>query len=352
MTQTIFVFEELCGGGMIDQDLPDELVAQGFAMLAASIEDFIDAGCRVLTILDHRVPLSLDGLEVYTVNKRSQLDPGFNRLASRADATLVIAPEFDHLLEKWLRRLEELGAHSLGCMPEAAALCGDKLELAQRLESMSVPMVKTFPLDQHKSLEPPVIIKPRYGVGCQDTFCCGDRATLDEMVMRCLGGGTDVNGAPEWIIQPWRPGVAVSVSFIVHEDKIMDLPAGRQFVTGQSQLRYDGGDVPLDLAVDLTLDDRARRLGRRAIESVLGLRGFVGVDLVLDSVQDAGADSPVDADVVIEINPRLTVSYCGLRAMCKNNLAAAMLDSSAPLQWFDRVVRFDSSGRVHKEAIS
>jgi predicted ATP-grasp superfamily ATP-dependent carboligase len=47
--------------------------------------------------------------------------------------------------------------------------------------------------------------------------------------------------------------------------------------------------------------------------------GYLGVDIVL------GAAPNGDDDVVIEINPRLTTSYIGLRAACHQNLAEAML---------------------------
>jgi predicted ATP-grasp superfamily ATP-dependent carboligase len=47
--------------------------------------------------------------------------------------------------------------------------------------------------------------------------------------------------------------------------------------------------------------------------------GYLGVDLVLGD-DPSGAD-----DRVIEINPRLTTSYVGLRAAALCNLAEAML---------------------------
>jgi hypothetical protein len=48
-------------------------------------------------------------------------------------------------------------------------------------------------------------------------------------------------------------------------------------------------------------------------------RGYIGVDLVLGAAADGSGDR------MIEINPRLTTSYVGLRVAAKTNLAAAML---------------------------
>ncbi len=48
------------------------------------------------------------------------------------------------------------------------------------------------------------------------------------------------------------------------------------------------------------------------------VRGFVGLDLLLGDC--------VSEDCVIEINPRLTTSYVGLRRMIHGNLAARLFD--------------------------
>ena len=83
---------------------------------------------------------------------------------------------------------------------------------------------------------------------------------------------------------------------------------------------------------------RAVELGRRAVTAVSGLCGYVGVDLVLRG-----------QDQVIEINPRLTTSYVGLRALAKTNLAEAMLrtvegKAGVALEWNAGRVRFGPHG--------
>jgi predicted ATP-grasp superfamily ATP-dependent carboligase len=52
---------------------------------------------------------------------------------------------------------------------------------------------------------------------------------------------------------------------------------------------------------------------------VPGLSGYFGVDLVLGESADGSQDR------VIEINPRLTTSYLGLRRLARFNLAQALL---------------------------
>ena len=68
-------------------------------------------------------------------------------------------------------------------------------------------------------------------------------------------------------------------------------------------------------------------------------QGYVGIDLVLGSAEDGSAD------VVVEINPRLTTSYVGLRQLLKTNLAAAMIEAAAgrPVELVPR----SAASRIH-----
>ena len=83
--------------------------------------------------------------------------------------------------------------------------------------------------------------------------------------------------------------------------------------------------------------ERARRIGRRALAEIPGLAGYVGVDLVLG---DTEAD-----DVAIEVNPRLTTSYVGLRQRTRTNLARVWLNLRAgrptePIEWSSDPLEF------------
>jgi len=66
--------------------------------------------------------------------------------------------------------------------------------------------------------------------------------------------------------------------------------------------------LPADLA------ERATRIATQAVACVPGMAGYSGVDVVLGKT-----------DVVIEINPRLTTSYIGLRTIMSMNLAGLMI---------------------------
>jgi predicted ATP-grasp superfamily ATP-dependent carboligase len=142
------------------------------------------------------------------------------------------------------------------------------------------------------------------------------------------------------ILQRFVPGQATSVVFLIGPKQRLSLLPASQNLSDHGRFHYRGGTVPLPAE----LADRACRLAKQAIEQIPGLLGYVGVDLVLGSASDGSQDS------VIEINPRLTTSYIGLRALAETNLAEALLSvvvgSQTALKWRSGQVHFCTDGKV------
>jgi predicted ATP-grasp superfamily ATP-dependent carboligase len=115
-----------------------------------------------------------------------------------------------------------------------------------------------------------------------------------------------------FIVQEYVPGQAASVALLIGPRQTIALCPARQHLSEDGRFRYLGGSLPLPEP----LAQRARRLALQAVAGIEGLQGYVGVDLVL------GEDGH---DYAIEINPRLTTSYIGLRQLCEGNLAELML---------------------------
>jgi predicted ATP-grasp superfamily ATP-dependent carboligase len=332
----IFVYEFICAAAV---NAPASLAREGRAMLDAVLHDLGRCrGVRTTTLLPAGTPPPAAGWPNNTV---LLADPGTERErfvaeARRADYTLVIAPEFDDLLGERCRRVEECGGRLLGPGSAAVRLTGDKLRLAEHLRRHGVPTPPALPwrwpgVGESLPVDFPLVCKPRYGAGSQATFLL--RNPDDLAAAAAVAAGEGWRGA--MIAQPYKDGRAASVSFLVG-GRTLALPAAAQRLSDDDRFRYLGGEVPLPAA----LDRRARQLAQRAVESVAGLFGYVGVDVIL-------APLPED-DVVIEINPRLTTSYIGLRRLARFNLAEALLavTTGSPLprlEWHEGPVMFSAA---------
>jgi predicted ATP-grasp superfamily ATP-dependent carboligase len=224
----------------------------------------------------------------------------FAALAARADWTVVIAPEFDGILYRLCTAVVRVGGRLLGPSPAAVALAGDKWRTYRALRRAGVPTPRTWK-GAGGAARFPLVQKPRDGAGSIDT--------------RLIRTAADVKPQPGMLFQKFVPGTAASVAVLCGPGRRLPLVPTWQDIADDGTFAYRGGTVPLPPE----LGERAKRLALRAVGVLPYPRGYIGVDLVL------GAEPDGRGDRVIEINPRLTTSYIGLRALAEDNLAGVMV---------------------------
>jgi predicted ATP-grasp superfamily ATP-dependent carboligase len=343
-----FVYEYLSAG--VDATLPVSLRSEGRAMLWAIAEDFVRmAGAEVRTLLHS--PLAMPAGCRVECFESGEEEHAFRRLARWADFALVIAPGFDELLGTRCHWVEEENGRLLGPSSQAVALTGDKFALASHLQQQGVRTPSCILV--HDAQQPgcseqpgcwkpslpdfPLVCKPRFGAGSQATFLVRDPDALPA----CIEDARAEGWCGEMSVQPFVPGTAASVAFLCGQRRCVELAPAAQSLSADGRFRYAGGELPMP-APQAT---RAARLARSAVEAVPGIAGYVGVDVVLGEAQDGSADW------VIEINPRLTTSYLGLRELAEQNLAemlARVVSGEAidPPRWRSGRVRFRSDGTI------
>lgn len=330
----VFVFEFICCGGLLGQKLPAELQGPGRAMLAAVIEDLAAQGVEVVTMWDPQLRGQRPPARVTELSANSDVHAVFDRLAGESDATLIIAPELEGCHTAWAQRVESRNLRLLGCSSKVIAACSDKLAMFETLQNAGITTPATRLLRDVETLDAPSIVKPRFGAGCQRT--------------RLLRPGTRLSASSfdePMIVQSVAQGTHCSAAFMTGSGVVRPLRAGLQKIGLNQQtgeVIYEGGKQPLRPE----LEQRALAAAERAVRLLPGLRGFVGVDLVLTD----GADGSEPRESIIEINPRVTMAYVGLRRLAALNLGALLLDPGAPMAWCDGPVEFDSGGQIDRDS--
>jgi len=322
----VFVYEHMTasGTGREPDSSEHDLYREGRAMRDAVAADFrLLPNTEVFIFSDQDVPV-----DPYT----------FNDAANNADWTLVIAPEAENTLLDLAEEVWPSNSRFLGPTDDAIRLTSDKLALAEHWQDHDVPT----PITTDRELSPraafPIVWKPQDGAGSSVTFL--------------LKSAQDVSRAKEeleaadhtgpMLVQQFVPGRATSVAFLCGTAGQVPLLPTFQLLSEDGRFKYRGGEVP----IPGELAERAVKLARRAVECVPGLIGYVGVDLVLGTAEDGSRD------YAIEINPRLTTSYVGLRAIADFNIAEMMLKAAkgealGELKWKAGGVRFEPDGTVN-----
>jgi len=310
----IFIYEFVTGGGLWHspaKSAASPLLAQGQAMASAVITDFAALpGTEVTTTRDARVPaFHPAGCEVNEITSAEAEIAALCRLAQSADWTLLIAPETDGALLQRCRLVESLGGRLLSPSAAVVAIAADKQATAEHLGSRRIPVPRGVVVSASAAGIPddlrfPAVLKPVDGCGSEGVRQVSQAADVAPLL-----------GAARMRLEEFVPGLAASGAVLCGPNERYVLPAGEQRLSTDGRFTYLGGRLRLPQ----NLDARARRLALASATALPLTTGYMGVDLVLGDAADGSGDR------VIEINPRLTTSYVGLRALAQSNLAAAML---------------------------
>jgi len=288
----VLVYEHISGGGMAEERLDEVLVREGDLMVRALARDLAEAGAAVTTLRDRRLPDPSLPARIRWVGSRAERDRAWDRGVDKAEAVLPVAPERGGLLEGLGRAVRRRGRRLLGCHPDAVRIATGKGATSARLAAAGLPAVATRPASRLSPGEPgPWVVKPDDGVGCED--------------LRLVNGPwrglpRELSAGPsEPVVQALVRGEPVSLSLLCAGGRSRLLSVNRQWMARDGEgLRFQG------CTVNTRPDDGAlARLGQAVAAALPGLWGWVGVDLVLAS----------RGPRILEVNPRPTTSYAGLR---------------------------------------
>ncbi len=250
-----FLYEWSSGGGLVNEPgaLPASILREGVTMIGAVAADLIRIpGTRVSALRDPRVvQLSLHGCEILDVQSSAEHFEQFERLAAEADATFLIAPEFDGILLKAARQVVHCGGRLHSPAPEFIRITADKHATCERLEAAGVRVPPGIVLEPEQKLPSdfsyPAVLKPVDGAGSQDTLL--------------VAGPHDEPAAYAWPrrLERYLSGLPASVAFLCGPAERIPLVPCTQRISEDGRLRYLGGELPLSAGLAaraVTLADR------------------------------------------------------------------------------------------------
>ncbi|WP_446811538.1 ATP-grasp domain-containing protein [Methylomonas sp. 2BW1-5-20] len=305
----VLVFEYITGGGLVGQALPASLVAEGGMMLQTLIAELkcLDA-IRLYVPLDERCarPLTLTEREIVKVGPDCDIFALLRDLLVDVDLFWLIAPESDGILLNLAQLAIAANAEVLLSNPATLAICADKFATCQALVKRAIPIVETRLLGQGADgLDDNVVVKIADGVGCLDSF----QVNAEQLPAAVA----ELNDPQRYVLQPYISGQAASLSCLFkHGQAWLICYNHQQIVLEQGRFSLRG------CLVNVQTDklDFYRNLINEIAEAMPGLWGYVGIDII---------ESAELGSLVLEINPRLTSSYVGIRQATGINVAEQVL---------------------------
>jgi predicted ATP-grasp superfamily ATP-dependent carboligase len=317
------VCEFITAGGLAAEVLPASLAHEGALMRDALLNDLTELNqFEIVTMHDAR--LSAPALANYSVAvEPATFKQRFSETLSQADMVWLIAPETDGTLielSELCFEAEKLegGAVFLGSGFDTI-LTGTSKTLCY--EALQAANIFTLPVHAGEDLLLPAyfeqvqklnirrwVAKPEDGAGCEGIKLFESLNDLKEWIMQD-------DRYLHYLAQPFQQGIAASISMLCRNGKAWLLSCNRQHIECDgNQFKLRGVTVHGMQAYWQRFETIARKIAQMLPDAL----GYIGVDVIVDT-----ANNKI---YVLEINPRLTTSYVGLREALNANPAKLILD--------------------------
>ncbi len=314
----LLVFEYAVANGLNNSSL----TVEGQGMLDGLLKDLNNVDVDYLitdNIKKSDSNILNNGNECNPVKIRDNLGLWMDKNIDKYDACLPLAPEEDFASYNLTQKIEDNHVKVIGSNSEAVLTCSNKFKTYTSLKN-KVPFIKTEKIffSELKEYKPffdttkKVLVKPADGVSCKGVQIIKSYADF-------IGASARMKRAtklPYFLLQDFIDGISTSVSLLTNGKTAIPLSLNLQNLRlDKGNIIYDGGEVPFEHELSL----EAKNIAKKAVESLDGLKGFVGVDLILDKENEEVH--------IIELNPRLTTPYVALRRILNFNLGDAIINS-------------------------
>ena len=322
----IIVYEHMSSGGYAGKPISNSVLSEGFGILRRVVSDFEAAGHEITVLLDNRISRlnpPINANFTVPIFYPHEVENFLYNVAKINDAFLIVAPETAQTLSSLVALMEKTGKLSFNCESNTILKVANKTVLYQVLEKNHLAVPKTLSLRGNEDLAEikrvtknklgfPVVFKPIDGVSCSGLSIVKEESQVEKAVEKIKAVSAEEN----YVVQEFIGGESASVSLLCAKGKALAISLNQQTIKagapGEASC-YQGGLVPFDHP----LKQEAFVMAEKVVGCFEGLRGYVGVDLVLAK----------DKLFVVDINPRLTTSYVGLSRIANFNIAEAILNA-------------------------
>jgi predicted ATP-grasp superfamily ATP-dependent carboligase len=283
------------------------ICTEGYAMLKGLTEDFKSKNTDYLIAKNSHFNTKYCNPVELEEDLISWLDANI----ATYDTCLLIAPEEDFILYKLTELIEKKNVEVIGSSSKAVVVCSDKFKTYEALKD-KVNIIKTEKvffneIEEYKPFSGKKVVKPADGVSCSGINIV---SSLDELKKAANSIKTNL---PYFIVQDFIEGTSASVSLLCNGKEAIPLSLNLQDIQfNNNEINYNGGEVPFEHELSL----EAKNAAKKAVESINGLKGYVGVDVILE-----------DTVYIVEINSRVTTPYVVLKNILDFNLGEAIFDS-------------------------
>ena len=336
--KNLFIFEYVSGGGFNQMQIPSSLFCEGYGMLKSIILDFKKLNFKISTLLDHRIFFLSSYLKADNI-KETRVEDDYIELlkaeVKKCEYCFIIAPEFSKILYTLTKIVKDYNRKLLSVDLEGIQLGTSKFETYKffKKNKINTPLTYQIPFkgksldfnfisQKFDELKCPIIIKPDDGVGAENIYYIESETQLSNFTHEY---NNKFEKERRYILQEFIEGEDLSISLIAYKELLDRFDKNHLLLAINSQnisikndgfnSEYFGGYTPVN-NLNIEISNILEKL------DLTKFNGYFGIDFIRK------ADNSI---FFIELNPRLTTSYIGVRRILSYNLAEVISNSKFKL---------------------
>jgi predicted ATP-grasp superfamily ATP-dependent carboligase len=311
---SILLFEYFTANGVNDLSI----ISEAAGMIKELADDLKNLDTYL--IISKKFENLFNNVNVNLITINEPLNVWLNNNANKFKKSIFIADEGEeHLLE--ITKILEKNNVKLYCSnSNSVMVCTNKFLTYNNLKNIvKQPITSKLEITSNYSWKNSIkkilkkinnqkdvklIVKPIDGVDCERVSLIHNENDLN-ILEKFYPVGSKI------LVQEYIEGDSCSVSLLTDGETAIPLSLNKQnILINNEYVSYCGGELPYNHS----LEKEAFELATSAVENIEGLKGFVGVDLIINNEV-----------TFLEINSRFTTPYVGLKTVINFNIGEAII---------------------------
>ena len=272
-----------------------------------SIQDLEILLMQDIRLSQHDVEINI-AREIIMISGQTDLQALLLTRQADYDAVWLIAPETDGILAFWCQYFSAQGKYLYTSGQAAVSQCQNKLATTRLLQSAGIACVPSHMYARSTDYrEGSWVIKVNDSVGCDQVYLVQSEQDWRRVAATLSEDKT-------YIIQPYISGKSLSLSCLFYQ-------GNAYYICCNQQHTYIDQQQFVLTACTVNIQSKHKpdypKLCQKIAVALPQLFGYAGIDLIV---------SETGENLVLEINPRLTTSYAGIKEALGINIAELVLN--------------------------
>lgn len=319
----LLVFEYITGGGLVDSVLPVSLLQEGTLMCNALLNDLrVINDLELVVLQDERLAnterIISTNIRYIQIARGDDIHAILTARQDDYDSVWLIAPETGGILAHWCQLFSAQGKFLYTSGEQAVSICQDKQATTRVLQQAGITCVPSVAFDSSKEYQPGSwVVKVNDSVGCEQVYLMHNAADFERIVAYLVSD-------KQYLIQPYIVGKVLSLSAFFYQGEACFICCNQQHIRIEQQ-QFVLAACTVNIAHNNTA--KYQSLCAAIAAAMPQLYGYVGIDFIATACGE---------NLILEINPRLTTSYTGIKQALGVNIAELLIKTPQQLPQINR----------------